>query len=83
MTFASLTTWQPIPPDDEFEILHDGKCYAVVHHPRNDGWMAFAPPKDWRTSPMKKFAKRDAAVRWMRERMPPVPAIPPCPVPAP
>lgn len=76
MTFVSLTIWQPIPPDGEFEILHEGKCYAVVHHPRNNGWMAFAPAKTWRNAPFKKFAKRDAAVRWMRGMMPDIPLVP-------
>jgi hypothetical protein len=70
MTFASLTQGQPIPPDGEFEIVHNGKRYAVVHHPRiHDHWMAFMPPADWRDAGMKKFATRAAAVRRVLKAM--------------
>jgi hypothetical protein len=64
MSFVSLAIGDPVPPEGEFEIVHGGKSYAVVRHPRmHDGWLAMTPPATWRESGMKRYAKRTSAVR--------------------
>jgi hypothetical protein len=73
MTFMSISIKESIPPEGEFEIVHEGKHYAVVRHPRNNGWMAMAPPKDWRDAGMKAHDKREGAIRWIKARLPAIP----------
>lgn len=64
MGFQTISKNDPIPAEGEFEIVHERKRFAVVHHPRIPGhWMALTPPANWRDSGMKKYATRGGAVR--------------------
>jgi hypothetical protein len=63
MAFVTVTPDQQMPTVGEFEVLRDGKCYAVVLHPRKDGWLAICPPANSRVSGLKSYATRAAAVR--------------------